>query len=200
MKRYFIWKDANCNGIDPEWLEVKSDEFNRITAEHPERKFIPSYDEDDPEDDWYIYEATAESYKEWNRARMRYLRHNKQFYDKYMVVNLDELIDEEDEEGLTWAEIIPDTREEDAAAHEAWLEWRKSVIAALTEALSELSPEEMQTIKLIILNNPGKKSEVELARENNIPRKTLNNRKLAILKKINKKLKKKLARNENRVQ
>ena len=200
MKRYFIWKDANCNGIDPEWLEVKSDEFNRITAEHPERKFIPSYDEEDPEDDWFIYEATAESYKEWNRARMRYIRQSKQFYDKYMVVNLDELIDEEDEEGLTWAEIIPDTREEDAAAHEAWLNWREKAVAIIPEILIELKPQEIEIIKLVFLNNPEKKSEKTIAKEINVPQQTLNYRKNAILKKMKKILIKKLGRNENRVQ
>ena len=200
MKRFFIWKDANCNGIDPEWIEVKSDEFNRITAEHPERKFIPSYDEEDPEDDWYIYEATAESYRDWNRARMRYIRQSKQFYDKYMVVNLDELIDEEDEEGLTWAEIIPDTREEDAAEHEAWLEWRKKAVAVLSEVLSKLEPQEIEIINLVFLNNPEKKSERVLAKENDVPQKTFNNRKRAVLKKILKIMKKNMAQNENRVQ
>ena len=201
MKRFFIWKDGKYNGKDTEWLEISGEEFNRITDDEPERRFIPSYDEDDPENcDWFYYEATAEDYKEWNRERMRYLRHNKSLYKKYKVVSLDDLVDEDDEEGLTWADIIPDTSEEDAAAHEAWLEWHDKAIAALREALTELKPKELETINLIFLNNPEKKSEVELAKEKNIPRKTLNDRKLAVLKKLKKKIKEKVARNEKRVQ
>ena len=201
MKRFFIWKDGKYNGKDTEWLEISGEEFNRITDDEPERRFIPSYDEDDPENcDWYYYEATVEDYKDWNRNRMRYIRHNKRFHQKYTVVSFDDLVDENDEEGLTWGEIIPDTSEEDAAAHEAWLEWHEKALVALREVVSELKPKEMETLNLIFFENPEEKSEVELAKEKGIPQQTLNYRKNALLKKMKKILLKKLGRNEKRVQ
>ena len=201
MKRYFVWKDAECNGINPEWLEISGEEFNRITDEEPERRFIPSYDEEDPENcDWYYYEATVEDYKDWNRERMRYIRHNKRLHEKYKVVSLDELVDEEDEEGLTWADIIPDTSAEDAETHEAWLEWHEKALAALREAVSELDEDEMEIVNLVFLDNPEKKSERTIAKEKEIPHMTFNNRKRAVLKKLKKKIEKKLVQNEKRVQ
>ena len=77
MKKYFIWKDANCNGINPEWLEITGQEFRKLKKENPERRFIISYDEDDPESDRFLFEATRKDYNEWNRDHMRYVRHNK---------------------------------------------------------------------------------------------------------------------------
>ena len=49
MKRYFAWKDAGCNGIDPEWIEISGEEFALLKKENPQRRFIPSYNEDDPQ-------------------------------------------------------------------------------------------------------------------------------------------------------
>ena len=195
MKRYFVWKDANCNGINPEWLEISGEEFMKLKENEPKRRFIPCYDEDDPESDVFLYEATKENYNEWNRDQMRYHYRDAVFHQKYKFVSLDDLVSEDDEEGLTWAEVIPDTSEEDAAAHEEWLEWHDKAIAALREALKELKPKELETVNLIFLNNPEKKSEVVLGKENDIPQRTLNNRKNAVLKKLREIMARKLARN-----
>lgn len=196
MKRYFVWKDANCNGINPEWLEISGEEFSKLKKENPQRRFIPSYNEDDPEDgDCFLYEATQKAFRDWNREHMRYVRHNALLYKKYKVVSFDDLVDENDEEGLTWADIIPDTSEEDAESHEAWLEWHDKAIAALREALTELKLKELETVNLIFLDNPEKKSEVVLSKEKNIPQQTLNYRKNAVLKKLRRIMAEKLGRN-----
>lgn len=196
MKRYFVWKDANCNGINPEWLEISGEEFTQLKKMNPQRRFIPNYNEDDPEDgDCFLYEATPKAFRDWNREHMRYVRHNALLYRKYKVVRFDDLVDENDEEGLTWADIIPDTSEEDAAAHEEWLEWHDKAIRALREALTELKPKELETVNLVFLNNPEKKSEVELSKEKSIPQQTLNYRKNAVLKKLRRIMAEKLGRN-----
>ena len=195
MKRFFIWKDGKYNRKDTEWLEISGEEFATLKENEPQRRFIPNYDEDDPESDVFLYEATKEDYNEWNRDQMRYHYREKAFHKKYKVVSFDELVSEDDEEGLTWAEIIPDTSEEDAEAHEAWLEWHDKAIDALKEALTELTPKQLETVNLIFLNNPEEKSEVILGKENGIPQRTLNNRKNAVLKKLKKNIEKKLARN-----
>lgn len=152
MKRYFVWKDANCNGINPEWLEISGEEFTKLKANEPKRRFIPCYDEDDPESDVFLYEATKDDYNEWNRDQMRYRYRETVFHQKYKFVSLDDLVSEDDEEGLTWAEIIPDTSEEDAAAHEAFLDWKEEKLALIKDLLKEIDEEEYALLWNLIMN------------------------------------------------
>ena len=152
MKRYFVWKDANCNGINPEWVEISGEEFMKLKANEPKRRFIPCYDEDDPESDVFLYEATKENYNEWNRDQMRYHYRDAVFHQKYKFVSLDDLVSEDDEEGLTWAEVIPDTSEEDAAAHEAFIDWKEEKLALIKELLKEIDEEEYALLWNLIMN------------------------------------------------
>ncbi len=153
MKRYFIWKDANCNGINPEWLEINGEEFAQLKKDNPQRRFIPCYNEDDPEDgDCFLYEATKKNYNEWNRDQMRYHYRDMVFHRKYKIVSLDELVSEDDEEGLTWAEIIPDTSEEDAAAEEVFQNWKDEKIARLKELLKGIDEEDYDLLWNLIMN------------------------------------------------
>lgn len=195
MKRYFVWKDANCNGINPEWLEISGEEFSKLKKENPQRRFIPSYNEDDPEDgDCFLYEATKADFRDWNREHMRYVRHGAALYKKYKVVNLDDLVSEDDEEGLTWADIIPDTSKEEEAAHEAWLELHERQLRALRECLAKLKPKEIETLKICIYDNPEEKSINELSKETGIPQTTLNYRWKKLKEKLTAQLKEKLAK------
>ena len=152
MKRYFVWKDANCNGINPEWLEISGEEFMKLKANEPKRRFIPCYDEDDPESDVFLYEATKENYNEWNRDQMRYHYRDAVFHQKYKFVSLDDLVSEDDEEGLTWAEVIPNTSEEDAAAHEAFIDWKEEKLALIKDLLKEIDEEEYALLWNLIMN------------------------------------------------
>ena len=36
-KQYFVWKDPNCNGINPEWLEMTPREFYLFRKEPQNR-------------------------------------------------------------------------------------------------------------------------------------------------------------------
>lgn len=196
MKRYFAWKDAGCNGIDPEWIEISGEEFALLKKENPQRRFIPSYNEDDPEDgDCFLYEATKKAFRDWNREHMRYVRHNALLYKKYKVVNLDDLVDENDEEGLTWADIIPDTSEEDVMAHEAWEDLHEKRLNALRECVENLKSKEIETLQICIYDNPEGKSINELSKEKGIPQTTLNYRWKKLKEKLTAQLNEKLAKN-----
>lgn len=83
MKRYFVWKDANCNGKNVEWKEITGTEFYALKRAEPHRRFILWKNEDDPMDDGMLYEATEENYKEWDRERKR-----KEREDKYVLRRL----------------------------------------------------------------------------------------------------------------
>ena len=41
-KKYFIWKDSECNGMNPEWIELTGEEFYKFinTPQNSGRKFI----------------------------------------------------------------------------------------------------------------------------------------------------------------
>ncbi|MBO4770650.1 MAG: sigma-70 family RNA polymerase sigma factor [Clostridia bacterium] len=186
MKRYFVWKDANCNGINPEWVEITGKEFKKLTDEFPERRFIPSYDETDASSDVYRYEVTPEEYKDWNRERMSFYRHNEKLYADNTVVHFEDLVDEDDEEGLTWAEIIPDTSEEEAAAEEEFRNWKDEKIARLKELLKGIDEEEYDLLWNLIMN-PKKEermTEKAYAEKLGITQQAVHKRKKKILEKF----------------
>ena len=194
MKRYFAWKDANCNGENIEWVELSGSEFYALKKENPSRRFITSCDEDDPDSDCYYYETTIEDYNEWNKEQMREARRIEYLEKNYKVVSLDDLVSADDEEGLTWAEIIPDTRDDDElleSQYRARMAWLRRM---LPSALQILKKKQLDAIKWLYLDEDGyyeeidsktgekvkkHKSEKEVAEEHGIPEKTLNNRKNA---------------------
>lgn len=153
MNRYFIWKDANCNGIDPEWMEISGEEFAKLKKDNPQRRFIPCYNDDDPEDvECFLYETTKESFRDWNREHMKYVRHNVILYKKYKVVSLDDLVDENDEEGLTWAEIIPDTSEEDAAAEKQFRNWKNEMLIKIRDIIKDMDDDTFDMFWNLVMN------------------------------------------------
>ena len=190
MKRYFIWKDANCNGIDPEWLEITGSEFYQIVKSHPEKRFIPCWDEDDPESDYFLYEATKSAFNEWKNDKDRFQYRNMVLQREYTFVSLDELISEDDEEGLTWAEIIPDTSEEDAAAEKAFQKWKNEKIARLKELLKEIDEEEYGLLWNLILNpiKMDRMTEKAYAEKLGMSQQAVHKRKMKIFSKIRRNL------------
>ena len=193
MKRYFVWKDANCNGKNGEWKEITGTEFYALKRAEPHRRFILWKNEDDPMDDGMLYEATEENYKEWDRERKRKEREEQYVEEHFTVFSIDDPVGTDDEEGLTWADIIPDTRDEDEQADEEYQEWKENALKAMREAISELKEKDRETVILIFFDNP-KKPISQIAEENHIPQQTLNYRKNAVLKKLRKKVLEKLGK------
>ena len=62
-KKFLVWKDKNCNGVNPEWLFLTGDEFYEFIQkeENKGRHFIkmPPMDKGDDE---ITIEATKEEY------------------------------------------------------------------------------------------------------------------------------------------
>lgn len=67
-KRYFVWKDANCNGKNIDWIEMKGKEFTlfKREPENNHRRFIRLGDPELDEEIIFIG-ATKQKYDEWNR-------------------------------------------------------------------------------------------------------------------------------------
>ena len=184
MKRYFVWKDANCNGKNVEWKEITGTEFYALKRAEPHRRFILWKNEDDPMDDGMLYEATEENYKEWDRERKRKEREEQYVEEHFTVFSIDDPVGTDDEEGLTWADIIPDTRDEDEEL-ERQEEERRSVLVSKMLAEIEKLPEDDKNLIFAMFLNPEKNmSEKEYAESLGISQQNVNKRKLKIFKKI----------------
>ena len=184
MKRYFVWKDANCNGKNVEWKEITGTEFYALKRAEPHRRFILWKNEDDPMDDGMLYEATEENYKEWDRERKRKEREEQYVEEHFTVFSIDDPVGTDDEEGLTWADIIPDTRDEDEEL-ERQEEERRSVLVSKMLAKIEKLPEDDNNLIFAMFLNPEKNmSEKEYAESLGISQQNVNKRKLKIFKKI----------------
>lgn len=184
MKRYFVWKDANCNGKNVEWKEITGTEFYALKRAEPHRRFILWKNDDDPMDDGMLYEATEENYKEWDRERKRKEREDKYVEEHFTVFSIDDPVGTDDEEGLTWADIIPDTRDEDEEL-ERQEEERRSVLVSKMLAEIEKLPEDDKNLIFAMFLNPEKNmSEKEYAELLGISQQNVNKRKLKIFKKI----------------
>ena len=180
MKRYFIWKDANCNGIDPEWLEIKGKEFLEIVRD-PEnkRRFIQWHDEDGECPDVVWYEVTNRDYLDYKKEMAMEAYKRKKFYDENtLIVDLDEVIYYDDDDPVTRADTIADR----TAYIEPYSE--EQFILDLQDALQVLSEAERNLIDLLFLKNDSHKSERQIAEELGIPHRTINSRKKRIFKKI----------------
>ena len=66
--KYYIWKDSNCNGINPDWVEISGTQFFKLVQDKTQKRYFKRID-DGTEDgaDVLVFESTYEEYKEWHR-------------------------------------------------------------------------------------------------------------------------------------
>ncbi len=185
-KKYFIWKDRNCNGVNPEWIELSGSEFYQFInrPENKMRRFQILDNRIDKEADIIVLEVTESQFKKWKSER-NHETYLDNFSKNYSTVSMSDSLTEEDD--LTVEDIIPDLT---ADVEDKVI--RKAEKQAVKQAFESLTNEEKQLIKKLYVKSKGK-TESYIARANKIPQKTLNNRKL----KIRKNLKKYLAKFEN---
>ena len=186
-KQFYVWKDRNCNGIDPEWVQLTGKEYYRFIKDplNAGRYFVELGDESDHEAGVIFMEATLEDYKKWrseSRSHMRLHKINLEYIEHQC--SLDEPAG--DEEDVLLHELVAD---KNASVVEQVL--RNSELLALRKVLNSLDSGELELINALYLRNSDMRSEREIATLLNIPQKTLNNRK----KKIFEKIKKSLAQN-----
>ena len=107
--KYFVWKDANCNGVNPEWIEMDGRTFYEFTK-HPDnqnRYFVRLGNEVCEEADIIFIEANKNKYDEWNREESaRYRKDKVKMEHPYKIVSLDDKASELHE--LTFNEVIAD--------------------------------------------------------------------------------------------
>ncbi|MBR2431045.1 sigma-70 family RNA polymerase sigma factor [bacterium] len=107
--KYFIWKNSECDGVNPEWIEISGTCFFALMKTEGKKRYFKRI-EDGKEDgaDILIFETTYEDYKEWHRAQEKYRRcQKKQEQYKPQVMSLDDTTTDTE---FTYNDVIPDTQ------------------------------------------------------------------------------------------
>jgi hypothetical protein len=107
-KKYYIWKDPNCAGVDIEWLELTGKEFYAL-LKHPESKtrhFIRLGNDISLEADIIYIEATEEQYRDWRREQNAH-NHLRRVNSAFLKLSLDH---SEEQCEVSLHDIVLDTR------------------------------------------------------------------------------------------
>lgn len=183
-KYYLIWKDVNCNGVNPEWVFMTGKDFYKFikNPDNKNRYFMTLDDRICKDADIITMECTKEKYQEW-----RIEKHHEEYLDKYErereFISINSYIP--DSESMTYEEVIAD---ESVDIEDDLMRVVKNQL--LKEFFEGLSEKEKILINNLFIENKGL-NELEVSKKLGIPRKTLNNKKL----KLRKKLKNFLAKN-----
>lgn len=178
-KKYLVWKDRNCNGINPEWIEMTGEEFYAFISkdENKKRRFIVLNNRICEDADVIIMEANEEEFlqfqKEYDHAK--YLH---RFEKQVSFVSLSEPLREGEE--LYYEDIIADETvnvEDDCI--------RLQRIQLLKTFFMQLTDEEKALLHLLYVENHGVK-ECIVARKIGVPKQSLNIKKIKIRKKLKK--------------
>ena len=177
-KKFLVWKDKNCNGVNPEWLFLTGDEFYEFIQkeENKDRHFIKMPPIDKGEDE-IIIEATKETYDKSEKERKR-ANYVIQEMMKFETVSVYTFADEDN------ASLYDKT-----AANEESIEEvveKTMLIGKLYEAIEQLTEEEREIIKLYYFTDGA--TDISAAAKLGIPRMTFRNKKKKILEKLKKSL------------
>lgn len=178
--QYFVWKDPNCNGVNPEWIQLTRKQYLALVNDpkNSHRHFARLLSGDCEEAGILVMEATERVYKECEEARLRekYLREIGEEY-RDSVVSLNAPVP--DCEDLLFEDIVSDPNIDTAAEAIHQMD-----LVKLRAALDKLTPEELEIINALFLENHNKCGEREIAKRLGLAQKTLNYRKKKILKKL----------------
>jgi DNA-directed RNA polymerase sigma subunit (sigma70/sigma32) len=174
---YLVWKDPNCNGINPDWQELTGKEFYKLTRENKERHFIRLFSiSEDGSDGDIVMETTAEVYDEWKKEKDRKDYLNKVNKD-YTLLSYHAM---ETADGCFGEELLPDETADVVA--DCFSAMDKQTLKA---ALASLTDEEYRLIAYLYLSDE-KGTEQGYSSLTGIPQQTVSYRKNQILKKLKK--------------
>jgi DNA-directed RNA polymerase specialized sigma subunit len=177
-KIYLVWKDASCNGIEPEWIFMDGRCFYSFIKkpENKGRYFMTLDDRICNDADIVTVECTRERYKAW-RVQKNHERYLDRCAESRSTVSISEVFNES--EDLTYEEVLAD----DADFEEDLIRVAKNKL--LNEFFDTLSDKDKDLLDLLYIKNKDK-PESAIAIEIGVPQQTLNNRKLVLRKKLQK--------------
>lgn len=175
-KKYFVWKNAACNGKNIEWCEITGKEFFKLVKnpQNAGRRFTRLENDICNDADVIIMECTESQYRDWCRETRKH-RYLAPYMKEHDFVSLDYKYGMNE---LVLHEIIAD----DSVDVEASVA-ETEMAGLLYHAIAKLSDDEISLLRIVFQSTD---SEREIARKMRIPQKTINNRKLAVIKKIKK--------------
>lgn len=177
---YLVWKDPNCNGVNPEWEYLSRKKFLALvkSPKGDGRQFIKlNTTNGDGSDGKIVIEATEAEYKDWliEKRHRQYLRDINPGYTEISY----HAIREEDDD-CSGEEILAD--ETVNVLDDCLLMMDKQI---LKSALEQLTPEEHRLIAFFYLSDE-QGTERDFSTLTGIPQKTVNDRKNRVLKKLKK--------------
>ena len=177
-KKYYRWKDENCNGVNPEWVKMSPKEFYLFKQKSENRKrLFAEYKDIYGETDPIIIEVTKEQFKAWNRDKAKNAYQRKIFYERVTaLVSMEEDFDEVEE--LTRHDVIAD----ESVDVENTVE-KNVLIENLRLAVKTLSAEEQELIFAMFLSD-SPMTEREYADKLGISGVAVHKRKNTVLKKL----------------
>ena len=180
VKKYFIWKNPECNGINPEYVEVSGKKYYEIIKADERKRYFKQIDEGvEFGMEVYVMETTYSDYLEWHKEQERKRRKKKEqeeYQPKFVCLN-DFVGDSE----LTYEEVIADENvnvEDDAI--------KNLELQVLRECIANLTEKEQEIIRLIRISLEEDLSERDLCNLAGMKRTTFRSRKDKIFKKIEK--------------
>lgn len=180
IKRYFIWKNPECNGMNPEYVEVSGKEFyEKIKADERKRYFKQIDEGVEFGMEVYVMETTYSDYLKWHKEKEKDRRKKKE-QDEYqpVFVGLNDFVGDSE---LTYEEVIAD---ENVNVEETVM--RDYEIQLLKQYISQLTEEEQEIIRLVLIALEEGISERALCNNLGMQRTTFQSRKYKIFKKIEK--------------
>jgi len=107
-KLFFRWKDENCNGINPEWVEMTGKEFLdfKRNPKNKHRKFAEYIDEYQ-ESATIVMEVTQDTYNRWHcEDVIRRRKRTERYVAGYKEISMDEEICGQNIEDFTLHDVI----------------------------------------------------------------------------------------------
>lgn len=180
IKKYFIWKNPDCEGINPEYIEVSGKKFYEINKSNSRKRYFKQIDEGvEFGMEVYVMETTYSDYLEWDRERKKRQRKNKEqeeYQPKFVCLN-DFVADSE----LTYEEVIAD---ENANVEEEVM--RILECQKLRQVVNSLNSEEQELLNLILFCFEHGISERKFCEEKGYNREEFRYKREKIFKKIKK--------------
>ena len=144
-KKFYAWKNRDCNGINPEWIELTGREFvelckaNKNLPDEEKRWFykLPGFEEGD---DYLVLECTHQKYLK-SQVEKEKRAYKVEIWDMYQVLSFDFVYTDDSGEEYTLHDIIEDSRVnvEEQATDDLY-------INALYEAINKLNQDEKEFI------------------------------------------------------
>lgn len=156
--KYYIWKDPDCNGTNPDWIEISGTQFFALGKDKTQKRYFKRID-DGAEDgaDVLILETTYEEYKDWHKKQESKRRKKKrQEQYKPQFISLDDLVSDSE---FTYSEVIPDVSvnvEDDVFA-----DIENSMLKAIIKTLNDDEKNVLMIVKKSIEENISERKTCE---------------------------------------